>query len=411
MNPPFGHAWLAGFPLEPGGLYLNHGTVGVTPLDVLRARAAIVDEIERHPARFMLRELMRLGASTAATPSDTPPRLRTAVAPIARFLGAEPDGMVFVDNATSGICAVLRSIDLAPGDEILLPDHAYGGIERAASFIARERGATVRTFPLPFPDPTPGRVLDALAAAIAPATTIAILDHVTSESALVLPLAEMATLCRSRGVAVLVDGAHAPAAIPVDLAALADAGVDWYAANLHKWAFAPRACGVLWAAPERRQGLHPNVISWGVSDDDWLAEFDWTGTRDPSPWLAAPAGIAFIEQRLGTDAMRAHNHALAWQAATDLSSRWGRAWTTPESMIGCMAAVPLPARLGPPDPATAQRLRDVLFFDHDIELAVLARAGALWARLSMQVYNEVVDLERLAVAVDAISPASLVRSA
>jgi isopenicillin-N epimerase len=207
---------------------------------------------------------------------------------------------------------------------------------------------------------------------------------------------------------VLVDGAHAPGAIALDIEAL---GVDWYAANLHKWALAPRACGVLWAAPQRRAGLHPTVLSWGLSDNDWIAEFDWTGTRDPSCWLSAPAGIAFMEDRLGVDAMRAHNHALAWSGARSLAARWGTHFGTPESMIGCMAAVPLPEQLGPPDPKNAQAIRDALFFDHRIELPVLAHSGALWARLSIQVYNDASDLERLADAIDAIathgvSPAS-----
>jgi len=397
--PSFGHALLAEFPLERDGIYLNHGTVGVTPLAVMRARAAILEEIERHPARFMLRDLMSLDATTAATPGDGVLRLRAAAARIAAFLGCRSDGLVFVDNATSGICAVLRSLDLRPGDEILLPDLAYSGILRAATFIARERGAVVTTFALPFPASTPERMVDALAEAITPRTRVALLDHVTSETALVMPLAAMASLCRARGVAVLVDGAHAPGAIAVDIAGL---GVDWYVANLHKWAFAPRATGVLWAAPHRRSDLHPTVISWGVTHDDWLAEFDWTGTRDPSPWLAAPAGIDFIEQRLGTDAMRAYNHALAWEGAQRLAMRWDRPFDTPEAMVGCMVAVPLPERLGPADAASAQRVRDRLLFDHRIEVPVLASSGLLWARLSVQVYNEAGDIDRLAEAVETL---------
>ena len=339
----FGHDWLAEFPLAPGGIYLNHGTVGVTPLAVMRARSSLLDEIEAHPARFMLRELMQLDATTSASLVG-PPRLRMAAARVAAFLGCEPDGLVFVDNATSGICAVLRSLALEAGDEILIPDLAYGGIVRAATFIARDRGAVVTTVALPFPGSTRDGIVAVLEAAITPRTRVAVLDHVTSETALVLPLAEMAAACRARGVAVLVDGAHAPGAIPVDIEALA---VDWYVANLHKWAFAPRACGVLWAAPAHRAALHPTVISWGVTNDDWLAEFDWTGTRDPSPWLAAPAGIAFMQERLGVDAMRAWNHDLAWRGARSLAARWGRPFDTPEEMVGCMVAVPLPARLGP----------------------------------------------------------------
>ena len=397
----FGHGLLDEFPLAPGGVYLNHGTVGVTPRVVMQQRAAILDEIERHPSRFMLRDLMHLDASTAATPGRDTPRLREAAGKVAAFVGCAADGLVFVDNATSGICAVLRSLALDEGDEILLPDHAYGGVARAAAFIARQHGAIVSTFALPFPGCTPDAMVEALEAALGPRTRVVLLDHVTSETALVMPLAKMAAACRARGVAVLVDGAHAPGAIDVDIESLR---VDWYVANLHKWAFVPRACGILWAAPHRRAGLHPAVISWGVTTDDWIAEFDWTGTRDPSPWLAAPAGIAFMTDRLGIDAMRAYNHSLCWDGAKRLAAHWGTTFDTPEAMIGCMAAVPLPARLGAGH-AAGQRVRDALLFDHGIEVAVLARAGALWARVSIQVYNDMSDIECLARAVDAIASA------
>jgi isopenicillin-N epimerase len=384
---------LAEFPLDPGTLYLNHGTLGVAPRAVMRARAAILDEIERQPASFMLRELRSAGAPVAAEPS----RLREAAAHVGRFLGVDGDGIVFVDNASSGVNAVLRSLALDPGDEILLPDLAYGGVARAAAHIARERGAVVASVAMPFPLRDPAEAVRAIEAAITPRTRLALLDHVTSQTALVLPLAEMAAACRGRGVPVLVDGAHAPGAIALDIAAL---GVDWYAANLHKWAFAPRSCGVLWAAPERRAGLHPAVLSWGVTSGDWLQEFDWPGTRDPSPWLTAPAALDFMHDRLGVAAMREHNHRLAWQGAAALAQRWGREWVTPESMVGCMVTVPLPRRLGPADEATAQRLRDVLLAEHAIEAPVIARADSLWARLSLQVYNDESDLERLAHAVE-----------
>ena len=392
--PAFGRAALVHFSLEPGGVYLNHGTVGVTPRAVLRVRADLLEEIERHPARFMIRELMSLGM----TVPPAAPRLRAAAAEVAAFLGVGDDGLVFVDNASSGINAVLRSLPLGPGDEILVSDHGYGAINGAAAFLARERGAAAVTVAWPFPANDPGAFVRALDAAITPRTKLAILDHVTSQTALVLPLAAMAALCRARGVAVVVDGAHAPAAIELDIDSL---GVDWYVGNLHKWAFAPRACAILWAAPERRAGLHPGVLSWGLGRD-WQQEFDWTGTRDPSPWLAAPAGLDFMRDVLGVEAMRRYNHELVWRSARRLAERWGREWTTPESMVGCMATVPLPARLGPADEATAQRLRDELFAAHRIEVPVIARADALWVRLSIQVYNDDEDIERLAAAVDSL---------
>jgi isopenicillin-N epimerase len=346
----------------------------------------------------MIRELMQLGMSA---PPEVP-RLRAAAAEVAAFLGARADDLVFVDNASSGVNAVLRAVELEPGDEILLSDHAYGGVARAAGFLARQRGASVATVALPFPPVDPAAVVSALAAAITPRTRLAVLDHVSSETALVMPLAAMAAVCRARRVPVLVDGAHAPGAIELDIAAL---GVDWYAANLHKWCFAPRSCGVLWASAERRTGLHPGVISWGITNDDWLQEFEWTGTRDPSPWLAAPAGLAFMREVLGVEAMRAWNHGLAWRSAQRLGERWGRPWTTPETMVGCMVTVPLPEGLGPASFDNAQRLRDSLLFTHRIEVPVIARGGALWARLSMQVYNDDEDVERFAAAVEMLAAA------
>ena len=159
---PFGRRLLELFPLEPGGIYLNHGTVGVTPRAVMQARAEILEEIERHPARFMIRELMTLGMS----PPPEAPRLRAAAARVAAFLGARPEDLVFVDNASSGVNAVLRAIELEPGDEILLTNHAYGGVARAAAFIARQRGATVRTAQLPFPPRDPDDYVRAVASAV-----------------------------------------------------------------------------------------------------------------------------------------------------------------------------------------------------------------------------------------------------
>jgi isopenicillin-N epimerase len=402
-DPRFGHPMLAHFPLEPGAVYLNHGTLGVTPLAVMRARQTILDEIERHPSRFLIRELMHLGTLTVADAAqdDAPvPRLRAAADRVAAFLGASRDSLAFVDNASSAINAVLRSIALEPGDEILVSDQAYGGVVRAAAFLAHQAGATIVTVSWPFPARDEQAYVDALECAITPRTRLALIDHVTSETALVLPLARLAGTCRARGVPVLVDGAHAPGAIEVDIEAL---DVDWYAANLHKWAFAPRGCGVLWAAPERRSDLHPAVLSWGLANHDWLQEFDWTGTRDPSPWLSAPAGLDFMTDVLGVAAMREHNHRLAWHSAMRLATRWGFDWSTPESMVGCMATVPLPARFARADAATAQRLRDALFHDHGIEAPVLARGGRHWVRLSFQVYNDESDVDRLADAIDAIA--------
>jgi len=381
---------LSHWSLDPDVTYLNHGTVGVAPKRVLAAQQAIRDEMERQPSRFLLREVVCL----AGVPRDEPTRMRRAAAAVAAFVGARERDVVFVDNATTGVNAVLRSFPLDPGDEILLTDHNYGATARVALFVARERGAQVRTVTVPYPRFDAGQLIDELARAIGPRTRVAVLDHITSESALVFPLQEMVDVCRAGGVPVLVDGAHAPGVLPLDIPSL---GVDWYTANLHKWAHAPRSCGFLWAAPERQANLHPAVISWGL-DKGFLAEFDWVGTRDPSPWLAAPEGLAFL-QELGFEDVRTHNHSLVWRAAQQLAERWDTAIEFPEAATGFMATVPLPAALGS-TPEQAACLRDALLFEDRIEVQLHAAHRRLWARVSCQVYNDDADIEALARAIE-----------
>lgn len=386
----FGHGMLREFPLDPAITYLNHGTVGVTPCRVLAAQQALRDEIERQPSRFQLRELtaVRVGGER-----PEPPRLRVAAQAVGEFVGARGADLVFVDNATTGAVAVLRSYPLAAGDELLVTDLGYGGVSNGARYVARERGARLVTVGLPFPDPTPQAVVAAIEAAITPATRLAVVDHLSSESALVLPIREIAELCRSRGVALLADGAHAPGAVALDIAAI---GADYYVANLHKWAFAPRSSGILWAPPERQAGLHPAVISWGL-DQGFTTEFDLPGTRDPTSHLAAPAGIE-LWREWGGDALRRRNHDLAWQAAHHLAGRWAVPFTTPEEMIGPMATVALPEAAGANE-QDAARLRDQLLYEDRIEVQLHARGGRLWVRIAAQVYNELADYERLAEAV------------
>ena len=393
--PPLPHADRFGagarelWALEPGSIYLNHGTVGAPPRAVLAAQQAIRDQVEAHPSRYLLRELSAIRFGTAPRPV---PRLREAAAVVAPFVGAAPDDFVFVDNATTGANAVLRSLRFEPGDEIVLADVAYGAVARAAAFVARQSGAVVRTLALPWP-PDAAAIVAAFEAALTPRTRLVIVDHITSESALILPLAEIAAGCRARGVPVLADGAHAPGAITLDVPAL---GVDWYTANLHKWAWAPRSCGFLWARRERQDGLHPTVISWGL-DQGFTDEFDWVGTRDPSAWLAAPAAIAYM-RGLGEHPIRAYNHALAWEGARHLAGRWETRVEVAESMVGTMATVALPEATGS-DKESADRLRDALLFEDRIEVQVHAWRGRLWVRISGQIYNHGGEIELLAEAV------------
>lgn len=382
----FGRHMLEHWMLDPTITYLNHGTVGAPPKPVLAAQQAIRDEIERQPSRFLLRELVTLVGS----PSERPSRLRRAAAAVAEFVGVPADDLVFVDNATTGVNAVLRSLGLRAGDEIVITSFAYGATANVAAFVAQESGAHVRTIELPRPIHGCGGLVDAVASALGSRTRIAVIDHITSESALIMPVAEIAALCRARDVPVLVDGAHAPGTLPLDLDAL---GVDWYVGNLHKWAFAPRSCGILWADRDRQAHLHPPVISWGLGKG-FTAEFDWVGTRDPSPYLAAPDGIAFMRE-LGESDVRAYNHALAWQGAQLLGERLETTLGVDERLIGAMATVPLPQGFGS-TAADAARLRDALLFDDRIEVQVHASHGRICVRLSGQVYNDMADVERLA---------------
>lgn len=380
---------LAHWLLDPDCTYLNHGTVGATPRRVLHAQQQLRDEMERQPSRFMLREL----AGEQPMPWRNVSRLRAASDQVAAFVGSRPDDLVFVPNVTTGINAVLGSVALAQGDEVLLTDLAYGAVTLAAQAMCDRAGATLRTARVEYPVLDAGDVVDVIARALTPRTRLVVIDHVTAQTALVLPVAEIAAACHARGVPVLVDGAHVPGARPLDIASL---GVDWYAANLHKWAHAPRGCGILWAAPPVQPRLHAPIVSWGRGRG-FRHEFEHTATADPTGFLAAPEGIALLRE-WDFEACVRYMHDLAWEAGEILSERWGTRVDVPRSMVGAMITVPLPERAGTTD-ADAARLRLALLLEDRIELQMHAWRGRLWARVSAQVYNEELDVERLAAAI------------
>lgn len=382
---PFGRAWRERFYLDPDVVYLNHGTVGVTPIEVLEAQQGIVRAIERHPSRFLLRELSEVGAGRA---DGGPHHLRAAADTVAAFLGVSGRDLVFVDNTSTAINAVLRSFPFERGDRIAITSLGYGSVATAARYVAERQGLSLHTVPLPFPVADPDEIIKAFDAGLPAGTRLAIVDHITSDTGLLLPIAALARICRERGVLLLVDGAHAPGAIELDINAI---GADMYSANLHKWMWTPRSSGILWAKREIQPLLHPTVISWGYGTS-FTAEFDLLGTRDPSSHLAAPAAIDLL-QRTGVEAVRRYNHDLAWAGGQHLAARWGTTLLTPEAMVATMVSVPLPARLGVTrDNAMALRLR--LQDDHNIELHVGVNAHGAWVRVAAQVYNEMSDFER-----------------
>jgi isopenicillin-N epimerase len=361
--------------LDPAVAFLNHGSFGATPRAVLAEQERWRALMERHPTHFMSEEL--------------PPTLRAAAARLAAFVGARAEDLAFVENATAGCNAVLRSLSFAPGDEILVTDHGYAAVRKAAEYVATRVGARVVEAAVPFPLQEAAQVVAAVSARLGPRTRLAIFDHITSPTAIIFPVRELIELCHAAGVPVLIDGAHAPGMLSLDVPSL---GADWYTGNCHKWLMAPKGSAFMWVAPERQADTHPLVISHGFGQG-FTAEFDWVGTRDPSAWLSVPAAIDFHE-RLGGAGLRERNAALAREQATLLASAWSTERGAPDALTGSMAAVPLPLSGATTERALA--LRRTLFETHRIEAPVTAFAGALWVRISAHAYNRPEDYARLA---------------
>jgi isopenicillin-N epimerase len=360
--------------LDPAFVTVNHGSYGATPRRVLAAQRAWQDRMEHQPTRFMATVL--------------PGAIRAAAESLGRFLNAESSAIAFVDNATTGCNAVLRSLSLRPGNEILLLSHAYGAVRNTVRHVCDQTGARMTEAQVPFPDPTEDALVNCVQAAMTPNTRLAVIDHVTSGSALVVPVARIVALCHQADVPVLIDGAHAPGQIDLDLTSI---GADWYVGNCHKWLCAPKGCGFIHANPARQAGLHPVTISHGYQQG-YLAEFDWTGTTDPSRFLAVTEAIAFHEH-LGGAEFRRRNTSLAAQATAYLAQRLN----TQPGATGTLAAAMGTVRLPVADASltAALRIRQALL-ENGTDAPVHALEGALWLRLSAFAYNQMEDFERLA---------------
>jgi isopenicillin-N epimerase len=315
--------------------------------------------------------------------------MRRMAGQVAKRFGGQSDDWVFCENATAAVSGVLYALDLKPGDEILTTSHAYGAVLKAMSLVAARHGAQVRIASLPSILESEEEVVQSIARELGPRVRLLIVDHITSATAVIFPVRQIAALARAAGIPVLVDGAHAPGQIALDAPSL---GADWYTGNAHKWLFAPRGCGLLWTAPERQDVTRPAVLSHGT-DLGYTAAFDWVGTRDPSPWLSFEMA-ALAHDAFGGPSLMARNRDLAALAAGTLSAALDARATAPESMRAAMAAFVL--NDCPATDESAAALRLVLSREHRIMMPVHSLQGRLSFRISAQIYNDASNYADLA---------------
>ena len=364
---PFPPEVRAEFGVDPRLVFLNHGSFGSVPRCVRAAQDAWRDRIESDPIEFIARRMTAL--------------LGDVKAELARVFGGAPAEYGFVTNASEGVNAVLRSLRFEAGDELLCTDHVYNAVKQAMRSRAAESGAVLREEPVAMPTTGAKALVDAVLEGVTNRTRLLVLDHVTSATATRFAVEGLRARLPERCL-LLVDGAHAPGALALDVGAI---GAEFYAANLHKWVMAPKGSAFLRVRPDAATGVHPCVISHRFGDG-FEPEFDWQGTRDFSAWLAVPAALDFLRQ-LGLERVIAHNHALATWAHHLLVQGLGVEPATPldGSCITCMATVRLPdalRRFG-----TVEALQADLYAKDRIELPIIDWGGRWWLRVSAAVHN------------------------
>jgi len=402
--------------LDPAITFLNHGSFGACPRAVLDVQQALRDELEAEPVRFLGRELDG--------------RLATVRQALGDFVGADPDDLALVANATGGANAVIRSLRFETGDEIVTTDHEYNAILNVLRYVAERDGARVVIVELPFPAVSPDDVVERVMAAVTQRTRLAVISHVTSPTALILPVERIVAELAEQGIDTLVDGAHAPGMVPLDLDAL---GAAYYTANLHKWVCAPKGSAFLHVRRDRQAGVRPGTISHGLNAPTaersrFRLEFDWQGTLDPTPWLAVPAAIDFIGGLVngGWPAVMARNHELAVYGRDRLAGVLGGVdLGSPATMIGAMAALPLPPD-GPlggieasgSSPLDTDPFQLVLYERFGIEVpigawpvpAVLAAEPPIRSiRISAALHNDAADIDRLVTALGELKAGAVSR--
>ncbi len=370
-------------------VFLNHGSFGACPRTVLDAQSAWRSRMETQPVQFLVRDLEALQDAV---------RMR-----LAAFLHADAEGFALVTNATVGVNTVLANLKLQAGDEILVTDHGYAACRNALERVAQRAGARVVVAHVPFPIDSPDAVLDALDRVLTSKTRFCLIDHVTSPTGIIFPVERIVPWLQGLGVDVLVDGAHAPGMLPLDLQAL---GAASYTGNCHKWTCAPKGAAFLHVRADLRLGFVPLVTSHGMAlpredRSRFRLEHDWTGTGDPTPWLTIPAALDTLDALLpgGWSALMAHNHDLVLQARDILCAALDVPPPAPDAMLGSLAAIPLPPlRVPSQAPSLFDPLQDYLWHQHRLEVPVIdwPSPRVRLIRVSAQAYNTLEQYQLLA---------------
>ena len=373
-------------------IYLNHGSFGPPPNDVRRARRQWIDRLDEQPIDFFVRQFERELLGTRDR--------------LAAFVGTAGGNLIFVENATAGMNVVAASFPLKSGDEVLATDHEYGAVLRIWDRACRDAGATLKIVELPLPFTSADETVAAIFAAATERTRLLIVSHITSPTAVTLPVGQICANARRREIATAIDGPHAVAQLP---SAVDRLDCDFYAASCHKWLSAPFGSGFLYVAPRHQPLVRPPELSWGriqpTPIESWSDEFVWTGTRDPSAFLTIPTAIEFLEQ-IGLDAFRARTHWLAQYARRRLVELTGLEPIVPDdpAWYGAMAHVPLPPRRTSAADAVARAeighpvsnlLQHALWREWGIEVPIVEFRDRRYIRVSCHLYNDTKQIDRL----------------
>jgi len=368
------------FLLDPSVTFLNHGSFGATPKPVFDTYQEWQLRLERQPVLFLGRELDG--------------HLRQSRQVLGKYLHADTDDLVYIPNATHGVNIVARSLGLKPGDEILTTDHEYGACDYTWEFVCKTTGSSYSHQPISLPVRSEGEVFEEFWRGITPRTKVIFLSHITSPTALHLPVKRICHQARREGILTVIDGAHAPGQIPLDLP---DIGADFYTGNCHKWLLSPKGTAFLYARGEVQRLVEPLVVSWGfhstpktTNGSQFIDYLQWTGTKDPAAALAVPAAIHFMDEH-NWEMVRSECHTLLRQATERICELTGMPPLYPldSAFYAQMGIAPLPSRVD------VVLLKEQLYDEYKIEVPLIEWNGRKFIRISMQGYNTQEDVDAL----------------